>query len=583
MATYIPNATQTTEPTEDRTVESAALEFRTLKGSVNARIDAMQVELDATQEQIAEEQLQALRVPESAVLAVPPVASRAGKVLGFGADGQPIAVAVSGADDPSLRADLAQPTGDTLVGSDDGASGSLWTTVAGFITHTQEKFVTVKDYGAAGDGVADDTAAIQAMLTDLGYFTLIDGMFKITDTLYVPTAKNLGAIISGNGMEKSTINCVGMVGKPAITGAAAGFYRVSIRDLGIIGDADNAIGFTAAHAFYNASFDNLVLRSGGGSCFLMPEHFSCSWRNVHVQSIGGHGFDIEGGNSTVLINCYAHNFTVGNGKAGYRIRGNAVLIACNGVDSGDVWGIFGDSTEIGGSNSTFQIRMIGCNIEDFQSYALGVMFTGNLQLIGNTFIAKPSGTFETLIKGSSPVAANWRLFDRGNIYASKGATRSGQSNVITGTPAHLDVGSGIFTDYYNSTVSLLYPLANPLTSGPAYQTLAHKFPNLDADRFFGFVAQSHGSWTANASTFSVAGLNLVRTANTIATNLDNATGATINGHRLTILINDANTTIRHSIGGAGRFVNSSGANIVATNGKVYEYVHHNAIWWQVGG
>lgn len=40
MATYIPNATQTTEPVESRTVESAALEFRTLKTSVNSRIAA---------------------------------------------------------------------------------------------------------------------------------------------------------------------------------------------------------------------------------------------------------------------------------------------------------------------------------------------------------------------------------------------------------------------------------------------------------------------------------------------------------------------------------------------------------------
>ena len=443
--------------------------------------------------------------------------------------------------------------------------------------------MTVKDYGAVGGGVVDDTAAIQAMLTDRGYFTLPDGTFKITDTLYVPTSKNLGAIISGNGMEKSMLNCVGMVGKPAITGAAPGFYRVSIRDLGIIGDADNCIGFTTDHAFYNASFFNLVLRSGAGSCFLMPEHFSCSWHNVHVQSVGGHGFDIEGGNSTVLTNCYAHSFTIGNGKAGYRIRGNAVLIACNGVDSGDVWGIFGDSSLGGGSNSTFQIRMIGCNIEDFQSYALGIAFTGNLQLIGNTFIAKPSGTYETLIKGSSPVAAGYRLFDRGNIFASKGSTRSGQSNIITGTPSYLDVGSGLFTDYYNSTVSLLYPVANPTTSGPAYGTIATKFPNLDADRFFGFVVQPHGNWTANAATFNVAGLNLVRTANTVATNLDGATGATINGHRLSIMVNDANTTIRHNIGGGGRFINSSGANIVAVSGKVYEYVFHNSVWWQVGG
>ena len=47
MATYIPNATQTTEPVESRTVESAALEFRTLKASINARVEAVQDDLDA--------------------------------------------------------------------------------------------------------------------------------------------------------------------------------------------------------------------------------------------------------------------------------------------------------------------------------------------------------------------------------------------------------------------------------------------------------------------------------------------------------------------------------------------------------
>lgn len=47
MATYIPNATQTTEPVESRTVESAALEFRTLKTSINERIEDVQDGLDA--------------------------------------------------------------------------------------------------------------------------------------------------------------------------------------------------------------------------------------------------------------------------------------------------------------------------------------------------------------------------------------------------------------------------------------------------------------------------------------------------------------------------------------------------------
>lgn len=37
---YVPNATQTTEPTESQTVESAALEFRTLKASIPVQIAA---------------------------------------------------------------------------------------------------------------------------------------------------------------------------------------------------------------------------------------------------------------------------------------------------------------------------------------------------------------------------------------------------------------------------------------------------------------------------------------------------------------------------------------------------------------
>lgn len=47
MATYIPNATQATEPVESRTVESAALEFRTLKTSINARLEDVQTQNNA--------------------------------------------------------------------------------------------------------------------------------------------------------------------------------------------------------------------------------------------------------------------------------------------------------------------------------------------------------------------------------------------------------------------------------------------------------------------------------------------------------------------------------------------------------
>ena len=56
---------------------------------------------------------------------------------------------------------LAQPTGDTLVGSDDGAGGSLWTTVAGFIARLRSST------GAALVGfVQAGTGAVQRTLQD---------------------------------------------------------------------------------------------------------------------------------------------------------------------------------------------------------------------------------------------------------------------------------------------------------------------------------------------------------------------------------------------------------------------------------
>jgi hypothetical protein len=171
MATYVPNATQTTEPVESQTVESAALEFRTLKTRVNA-LAAL----------VAADDLTDLRVPEASVAVLPAVAERAGKVLGFDAGGDPTMVEVAGATDPSLRSDLAASSGASLVGYLPDGVGAVATTV-------QEKLresVSVKDFGAVGDGAADDTAAIQAAIGAAGVGGLL--FFPYTSTGYLASS-----------------------------------------------------------------------------------------------------------------------------------------------------------------------------------------------------------------------------------------------------------------------------------------------------------------------------------------------------------------------------------------------------------
>lgn len=105
MATYVPNASDTTEPTSSQSVESAALEFRTLKLRVNTLETAVNTE-DAKD----------LRVPEASIAPIPSVSTRAGKVLGFDAGGDPVAIIVTGDEDPGLRVDLSASSGASLVG-----------------------------------------------------------------------------------------------------------------------------------------------------------------------------------------------------------------------------------------------------------------------------------------------------------------------------------------------------------------------------------------------------------------------------------------------------------------------------------
>ena len=138
---------------------------------------------------------------------------------------------VAGAD-TLLRSDLASTSdaskGAGMVGSNDGEGGSLWTTVAGFIAFLlsslgssvigfiqsgigairrsmQDKgreLVSVKDFGAVGDGVADDTDAIRRAIAAVaavggGEVRFPNGRYRITDTIRVPSFVVLRGISVG--------------------------------------------------------------------------------------------------------------------------------------------------------------------------------------------------------------------------------------------------------------------------------------------------------------------------------------------------------------------------------------------------
>lgn len=304
-------------------------------------------------------------------------------------------------------------------------------------------------FDAVGDGVADDTLAIQAAIDAAnaaggGTVYLSAGTYKLTDSVILKSHVKL----KGDGITATVLTQTSTT-KHGIKGS--NLELVGVEDLMVDGPGSgsgngiNLDGNTIIYSFY-VTMRNVMVRQFGGTGIVIDDPVTTDLYNVTSKENGAEGFWITCsdtgtvGTSTSLVTCYAHN----NAANGYRFYNlvYSTLTGCasdnnvNGykVEACEGFTLTGCGAEV---NSGDSIQISGGNEISVWGAWLSESGTNAVHVTGNAHMVTLAGIKEYTSSTSSnniKVDSGCTVMAFGNKSDSRpDSIASGTTNILTDT------------------------------------------------------------------------------------------------------------------------------------------------------
>lgn len=317
----------------------------------------------------------------------------------------------------------------------------------------------VLDYGAVGDGVTDDTAAIQAAINAASGIYFPNGTYLVSSALIVPNNR----VLRGEARKSAIIKRLNTTPQ-TIDGVASGcpiLYLsgtwIDVDTLTLTGDVTSttAVRFSNLGANSHVNFTHLDINFCLHSFVETQGFFMTSFNNINAAQVeNAFTFNSNNGKTSITMNnCYASSC----GQAYEFVKTvYSVLNAC-GCDYSNhpTEGGYGDPATAKGVYHFFicNMTMNGCGAE--AAYGNGVINATSSELTINNITSYSCrseyvpdyATYPGYAVGPIQLGLSWNTITASNLY---------------------------FLDWQNTTVNTLYP-TKPVASKIAYNKTSATF------------------------------------------------------------------------------------------------------------